>query len=114
MTTIHQKYLLHLERNFQPQQLQRLQVRQDPSPACLEQRLGLRLAHILILGLLVHIWGLQEYNWGQLGHNLPSAKGQVEVLVHIWVGFGGHNWLLLGHCSLISGLGQAEVPGHIG
>ena len=57
--------------------------------------------------VLVHIWvGFGEHN--------PSVKRQIEVLVHIWVGFGGHNWLLLGHCSLISGLGQAEVPGHIG
>ena len=131
-----------MEQNFLHQQLQRLLVRQDLSLACLGQRLELRLAHNLILGQLVHIWGPQGCNWGQLGHNLlsvkgqtevrlvvvavhicggfqghnlPSAKGQVVVLVvvHIYWGFEEHNFLV--HCIVISGsLGLVEVPGHIG
>ena len=131
-----------MEQNFLHQQLQRLLVRQDLSLACLGQRLELRLAHNLILGQLVHIWGLQGCNWGQLGHNLPFVRGQTEVLlvvvvhifwgfqegynlpsvkgqvvvlvvVHIYWGFEEHN--LLVHCIVISGsLGLVEVPGHIG
>ena len=84
-----------MEQNFLHQQLQRLPVRQDLSLACLGQRLELRLAHNLILGQLVHIWGPQGCNWGQLGHNLPFVRGQTVVLlvvvVHIFWGFLGHN-----------------------
>ena len=132
-----------MEQNFLHQQLQRLPVRQDLSLACLGQRLELRLAHNLILGQLVHIWGPQGCNWGQLGHNLPFVRGQTEVLlvvvvvvhicgefqgrnlpsakgqvvvlvvVHICWGFEGHNFLV--HCIVISGsLGLVEVLGHIG
>ena len=137
------QYLLHLEQNFLHQQLQQLPVHQDLSLACLGQRLELRLAHNLILGQLVHIWGPQGCNWGQLGHNLPFVRGQTEVLlvvvvvvhicgefqgynlpsvkeqvvvlvvVHICWGFEEHNFLV--HCIVISGsLGLVEVPGHIG